>query len=187
MRSWIRPIFHQENTDGVCLRLYQSVKLLLAVSIFFSYAIQFYAVAEIVTARLQTRYRSDQTIGFIATEYGIKLVLILGTCECPVRQRAEADLLDYCTFELFCLFSVAMAQLIPHLALIISLVGSVALSILGLLIPALIETLTLGPSGWGRHRWTLWKNCLLGIYAIFILLSGVYASVRDIVAAREKL
>lgn len=74
----------------------------------------------------------------------------------------------------------AVGVAVPNLDPIISLVGAVFFSVLGLLVPAVIETVYCYPN-LGTFKWILVKNVILSIFAIFALVAGSIASVGDII------
>lgn len=74
-----------------------------------------------------------------------------------------------------------LAIAVPNLGPIISLVGAICFSILGLLLPSIIDTVTRWEDGFGRFNWILYKNCIISVLAILALLSGSYASILEII------
>lgn len=80
--------------------------------------------------------------------------------------------------------SVGLAAAVPSLGPVISLVGAVFVSTLGLLVPAVIDTVVRWetPGGLGRWRWRLYVNTLIGAVALGALLTGSYSSVLEILA-----
>jgi proton-coupled amino acid transporter len=71
---------------------------------------------------------------------------------------------------LVCYFiPVAVAIAMPNLGPILSLVGAVCFSTLGLFCPAVIETVTHWEHGRG---WRLWKNIFVGVSALLAVLTG---------------
>ncbi|XP_067008887.2 proton-coupled amino acid transporter-like protein CG1139 [Anabrus simplex] len=131
--------------------LCQVVKILIAAAVLFTYALQMYVPNKIVWEGLEC-YVKKGWQNTAQNTYRIGVVII-ATC---------------------------VAAAVPELDAIISLVGAVFLSTLGLLCPAVIETVTfwdeLGPG-----RWKLWKNVIVVVLALVVLVSGAYSSIARIV------
>ncbi|XP_047543441.1 proton-coupled amino acid transporter-like protein CG1139 [Vanessa atalanta] len=136
----------------------QSVKLMIAVAIFFTYSLQFYVPMEIIWKNVRHFFGAKKNIA----EYSIRIFVVL---------------LTLCT-----------AIAIPNLGPFISLVGALCLSFLGLIFPAVIETVTFWdrPNGLGRYNWVLWKNMFLVSFGILGFLTGSYVSILDIFSGEEK-
>jgi proton-coupled amino acid transporter len=73
---------------------------------------------------------------------------------------------------------VVVAIAVPNLGPIISLVGAVCFSTLGLFCPAIIETVTYWENNLG---WRLWKNIIIILFSIIALVTGSYASILEII------
>ncbi|KAJ3662455.1 hypothetical protein Zmor_006803 [Zophobas morio] len=90
----------------------QSVKLMIAVAVFFTYALQFYVPMEIIWKSLKSLFVKRPNL----SEYSIRISLVILT--------------------------VIIAILVPDLEGFISLVGALCLSMLGLIFPAIIDLIT---------------------------------------------
>ena len=78
------------------------------------------------------------------------------------------------------LLTFGLAATVPWLDLFVSLVGSIKMSTLSLMAPALIDT----ASNWGdlgRGRWRLWKNGLIFLFGLAGMVLGAYVSTVNIV------
>nr|CAD7415020.1 unnamed protein product [Timema poppensis] len=138
--------------------LAQSVKIMFAVAIFITYALQCYVPVEIVwntylKERMAKRSETMQTL----VEYLMRTAMVLGT------------------------FLLAVA--IPRLELFISLFGALCLSALGIAFPALIELCLFWPDKFGRCRWILFKDILIILCGIFGLVIGTYTSLLGIITS----
>ncbi|XP_037297285.1 proton-coupled amino acid transporter-like protein pathetic isoform X1 [Manduca sexta] len=135
--------------------LAQTAKLLVACVMLLSFALIFYVPVDIVWKRVHEKIPAR------GQRWGLAGIRLVGT-----------------------LFTVGLACAIPKLELFMELVGAVCLSVLGLLLPSLTETVW----RWGRDigpcHWVVWKNAILGVFSIVAMISGVaYA----IIAMIEKL
>lgn len=70
---------------------------------------------------------------------------------------------------------------VPDLQLLIGLVGAIFFSTLGLLIPVAVQTVHKWERGLGKFRYILWKNILLLVFYVIVLVSGCYASISEII------
>lgn len=131
----------------------QSVKVMIAIAIFFTYALQFYVPMEIIWKAVKNNFGAKKNMA----EYGIRTSLVVLT--------------------------VILAIIIPNLGGFISLVGAVCLSMLGLIFPAVIELVTYYENpGLGRYNWRLWKNMFLIVFGIIGFVTGTYVSIEEIIA-----
>ncbi|XP_012551797.1 proton-coupled amino acid transporter-like protein pathetic isoform X2 [Bombyx mori] len=134
-------------------KLGQCVKLMIATAIFFTYSLQFYVPMEIIWNNVRHWFGAKKNLA----EYSIRIALIVMT--------------------------VCIAIAIPDLGPFISLVGAVCLSFLGLIFPAIMETVTFWdrPNGLGRFNWVLWKNVFMISFGILGFLTGSYVSIVEII------
>uniref|UniRef100_A0A7E4W1L4 Aa_trans domain-containing protein n=1 Tax=Panagrellus redivivus TaxID=6233 RepID=A0A7E4W1L4_PANRE len=130
---------------------YQAIKVMLVGCILVSYPLQFYVPMERIEKWISRKIAEEKQNVVV---YTIRYAMVIFTC--------------------------LLAELIPHLALFISLVGAFAGTALALLFPPVIELLCyysqkrLTPTVWLRNL-TLMGFGLLGF------TTGTYASVRQII------
>lgn len=130
-----------------------AAKILVAVAVFFTYCLQMYAPMDIIWTRIKIRIRKD---------YHNISQIVLRTLGVTL--------------------TVILAIAVPDLELLIGLVGAIFFSTLGLLIPVVVETVHKWERGLGKCSHILWKNALLLLFYIIVLVSGCYAAVSEIVA-----
>jgi solute carrier family 36 (proton-coupled amino acid transporter) len=77
---------------------------------------------------------------------------------------------------------VGIAMGIPNLPALMGLIGAVCLSTVGLMFPAIVETIVywddLGPL-----RWKLWKNVFIFVFGLLGFTTGLYTSILDLIAS----
>lgn len=134
--------------------LAQSVKLIFAIAIFITYALQCYVPVEIVWNQYLKKHLEDSK-NKLLVEYVLRTVIVIIT------------------------FLLAVA--IPRLELFISLFGALCLSALGIAFPAIIEMCVKWPDNLGKYNYILWKDIILIIMGILGLVVGTYTSIYDIV------
>lgn len=82
--------------------------------------------------------------------------------------------------------TVAVAIAVPNLGPLIGLIGAVCLSTLGMIFPAVIETVTYWERpGMGAYNWRLWKNAFLIIFGCLGFFTGSYVSILEIIEAHH--
>lgn len=70
----------------------------------------------------------------------------------------------------------------PNLGPFLSLIGALGLSIVGLIFPAIMETLVYWNSpGLGRYNWRLYKNILIGLFGTIGLVTGTMTSIQEFI------
>lgn len=126
-------------------------QVLIALAILFTFGLQFFVPMDILWRKIQHRFAKDS---HNRTQVILRtaIIIIMG----------------------------AVAVAVPNLDPIISLVGAVFFSVLGILVPAIIETVYYWPD-LGTAKWILIKNVILGLFAIFALVTGSIVSVQDII------
>uniref|UniRef100_A0A2H1VHK2 SFRICE_025371 n=1 Tax=Spodoptera frugiperda TaxID=7108 RepID=A0A2H1VHK2_SPOFR len=132
-------------------RTAQVAKGLMAFVIFLSFALQFYVPMEMITRKRKGKESKYENL----VQVVIRTVMVT--------------------------ISVAIAAAFPNLELVISFVGAVFFSTLGLLIPAVVDTVYRWENRLGRFNYILWKNTLIGIVSIIALFSGAYVSIQGMI------
>ncbi|XP_076752801.1 proton-coupled amino acid transporter-like protein pathetic [Xylocopa sonorina] len=130
----------------------QLVKMLIALAVLFTYGLQYFVPMDIMWTALKDKCSHK----------------FQGLCQTLMRM------------VMVCL-TVTVALLVPELEPFISLVGSVFFSILGVTIPAIVETISCWNGHLGKYKWRLWKNSFLVIFSLLALAFGAWISVVDII------
>ncbi|KAG6458122.1 hypothetical protein O3G_MSEX010685 [Manduca sexta] len=130
--------------------LSQSAKILMALAILFTYSLQFYVPMEMIWRQLHNK---------ISVRYH-------NISQISIRTAAVVG-------------SVAIAAAFPDLELFINLSGAIFLSSLGLLTPAVIDTIHKWDRGLGRFNWILWKNIFIALISLTALFSGSFTSIKS--------
>ncbi|KAJ1529725.1 hypothetical protein ONE63_006478 [Megalurothrips usitatus] len=129
----------------------QAVKCLIGIAILFTVPVQYFVCAEILWSYLEPYVAEARRP---LAESGMRALLIL-VCMC-----------------------VAVA--VPNLELVISLIGAIFFSALGIFTPAVIETVVDWETSDRATRFGLaGKNGALVVISVFTAVSGVYASLYD--------
>ncbi|XP_049307839.1 proton-coupled amino acid transporter-like protein CG1139 isoform X4 [Bactrocera dorsalis] len=150
--------FGSEVRGSITLNLVQgtpladTAKLLIAVASLFTYGLIFYVSIDTLWKNISHKInKKNHNIAQILIRTGIILI------------------------------SGVVATVIPNLEPFISLVGAIFLSLLGLLVPSVCETVYLWPDRLGFWKWRLYKNLLLGTFALCALVAGSVASINEII------
>ncbi|XP_061706779.1 proton-coupled amino acid transporter-like protein pathetic [Cydia pomonella] len=135
--------------------LAQSAKILVACVMLLTFALIFYVPFDVVWRRVEPKVPARAHRWAIA---GIRLV---GT-----------------------ILIVGLASAVPRLELFMELVGAICLSFLGLMLPAISETVWRWGKDLGCCYWVVTKNTIIVLLAAVAMVSGVAASIASIL---EKL
>lgn len=130
----------------------QTVKILIAVAVLFTYGLQYFVPMEIMWASIKDKCSHKYQV----------------LCETLLR-------------AFMVLFTVVVALLVPKLEPFISLVGAIFFSVLGISIPAVVETISCWEGHLGAYKWRLWKNSVLLVFSLFALVFGAWISIVDII------
>lgn len=127
-------------------------QVLIGLAILFTFGLQFFVPMDILLRKIEHKMTRSRNISEILLRTGIMIVM----------------------------GGIAIA--IPDLEPFISLVGAVFFGSLGLLVPAIIETVfAQSNGGFGKYNWLLWKNVVLVVFSLIAIFAGAFVSIRDIV------
>lgn len=132
--------------------LAQVAKILVACVMILSYALIFYVPVDVIWRRIKDKIPAR------SHRWGLSGLRLAGT-----------------------LFTVGLACAIPRLELFMELVGAVCLSIMGLSLPAIVETVWRWGKDLGPYKWILWKNCIIVLFSLIALVSGVTFSIKTMI------
>uniref|UniRef100_A0A6M2DZE5 Putative amino acid transporter n=1 Tax=Xenopsylla cheopis TaxID=163159 RepID=A0A6M2DZE5_XENCH len=132
--------------------LAQTVKILIGLSILFTFGLQFYVPTSLLWGKIGDKVpKHRQNLVQIA----MRIVII------------------------FLMLGLALA--VPDLEPFIGLVGAVFFSILGLTVPSVVETVHRWNGRLGKLNWIFWKNLVLFIFSMFALITGSITSIEKII------
>lgn len=135
--------------------LYLSVKLMFPLSMFVSFVLQMYIPLSLLSPTLESKFSTDR--GKKIANALLRIFLVLVTW--------------------------GLAMVIPHLDLLISLIGAVSSSALALIFPPIIEMVVFWPDGLGKYKWKLVKDILIILFGFVGFLVGTTVSIMAIVDA----
>lgn len=130
----------------------QIVKVLIALAVYCTFGLQFYVCLDIAWNGIKDRFTKRPTM----VNYVLRTVLVTA--------------------------AVVLAVAVPTIAPFIGLIGAFCFSILGLLIPVFIETVTYWKEGFGKYNWVAWKNVVVSIFGVLALIFGSQSAINDIIA-----
>ena len=78
-------------------------------------------------------------------------------------------------------FAVVLAAVVPHLDLMIALLGAFASSALALVFPPLFHVISLWPDQLGRCKWVLVKDSCIMLVGLLAFVTGSAATLVEIV------
>ncbi|XP_036150354.1 proton-coupled amino acid transporter-like protein pathetic isoform X2 [Monomorium pharaonis] len=149
---------YQDATEGsITLNLpteeiaAQVVKILIALAVFCTFGLQFYVCLDIGWNSIKQHFEKKPLLA----NYIMRTVLVTG--------------------------AVLLAVAVPTIEPFISLIGAFCFSILGLLIPVFIETVTYWDVGFGPGNWVALKNVIICVIGVMALVFGSRSAIMDIV------
>lgn len=132
--------------------LAQTAKLLVACVMLLSFTLVYYVPVDVVWRRVQDRIPAR------GHRWALAGIRFFGT-----------------------LLLVGIASAVPRLELFMELVGAICLSIMGLLLPAVVETVFRWNKDITIYSFVVWKNVVIGVFALVAMFSGVTSAIMAIV------
>lgn len=130
----------------------QVVKILIGLAVYCTFGLQFYVCLEIGWDSIKDRFVKRPVL----VNYVMRTVLVTA--------------------------ATLLAVAVPTISPFIGLIGAFCFSILGLLIPVLIETVTYWDRGFGKMNWVIWKNVVITFFGIIALVFGSKSAIEEIIA-----
>ncbi|XP_031828390.1 solute carrier family 36 member pathetic [Nomia melanderi] len=149
---------YQDKTfDSITLNLptveipAQIVKILIALAVYCTFGLQFYVCLDIAWNGIKEKFQKKPVLA----NYVLRTVMVVG--------------------------AVLLAVIVPTIGPFIGLIGAFCFSILGLLIPVFIETVTYWDVGFGPCHWVALKNIVICIIGFMALVFGSRSALIQIV------
>ncbi|KAL1443053.1 hypothetical protein MTO96_000940 [Rhipicephalus appendiculatus] len=141
--------------------LNEVIRLIFAISIFLSYALQMYVPVQIIWPSVVKRFSLDDG------KYSPRVVMIF----------------EFLMRTALVTMTFVLAVAVPRLDLFIPLVGALASSSLALILPPLLELFTLWESDHGKLMWSwLWaKNIFISVLGVLGFVTGTFVAITEIV------
>ncbi|KAL4714446.1 hypothetical protein ACJJTC_017741 [Scirpophaga incertulas] len=126
-------------------------KCFIVVAIFFTYTLQFYVPMEIV-------WRNTK-------EY---------------ISKNNENIAQIVMRAVFACLTVVAAATLPRLEQVIGLEGAFFYAFLGLIVPSILHLIFCWERDLGKYKWILIKDSVLIVFGVFVLVTGVTQSIREI-------
>lgn len=131
--------------------LAQAVKILIGLAVFFTFGLQFYVCLDIGWNGIKHRCRKHPTL----FNYIMRTVMVI-VC-------------------------VMLAVAVPTITPFVGLIGAFCFSILGLIVPVLIEVITFWDKGFGKYNWKIVKDIIVILAGLIALIFGSKMAIQDII------
>ncbi|XP_059610616.1 proton-coupled amino acid transporter-like protein CG1139 [Phlebotomus argentipes] len=136
--------------------LANSIAIMYSISIFISHPLQAYVAIQTLWDDYFKQHFRENSTKFKVAEYVLRISFVILT--------------------------VLLAIAVPKLALIISFIGAVVLSMLSFVFPAVMDICIMHAEHGSRSNWPLWRNILVIIFGFTGMTTGFYVTIRDIVS-----
>ncbi|XP_072931013.1 proton-coupled amino acid transporter-like protein pathetic isoform X2 [Epargyreus clarus] len=140
----------QEGDSEIHKILGEIVQISIAIAVYCTFGLQFFVCVEIVWNWMKDKFTK------------------------------RPDLADYVMRTILTTVCVMLAVAVPNIAPFMSVIGAFCFSILGLIVPAIIEVITYWDIGFGPCQYLIWKNILVTIFGVFALVFGTKDAILSI-------
>ncbi|KAK9709779.1 Transmembrane amino acid transporter protein [Popillia japonica] len=129
----------------------QAVKILIGLAVFFTFGLQFYVCLDIAWNGVKHRYVKNATFA----NYVLRTVMVI--------------------------ICVMLAVALPMITPFVGLIGAFCFSLLGLIMPILIEIVTFWDKGFGKYNWKIFKDIIIIFAGIIALVFGSKMAIEEII------
>lgn len=135
----------------LCFSKSQAVKILIGLAVFFTFGLQFYVCLDIAWNGVKHRYVKNATFA----NYVLRTVMVI--------------------------ICVMLAVALPMITPFVGLIGAFCFSLLGLIMPILIEIVTFWDKGFGKYNWKIFKDIIIIFAGIIALVFGSKMAIEEII------
>ena len=149
--------YQDKTTDSIPLNLPQGeipaqvALILISLAVYCTFGLQFYVCLDIAWNGIKDRFQKKPMLA----NYILRTVMVTG--------------------------AVLLAVAVPTIGPFMGLIGAFCFSILGLLIPVFVETVTYWDVGFGPGNWVALKNVVICVIGLLALVFGSRKAVTEIV------
>ena len=87
---------------------------------------------------------------------------------------------NYVTRTVLVILAISVAIAVPKIEPLISLISAFCFSVLGLLMPVLIETIVFWEGNFGLCDWKTYKNIIIAFFSLICFIFGTQIALDDI-------
>ncbi|KAG1676409.1 Proton-coupled amino acid transporter 4 [Nymphon striatum] len=122
----------------------------------------------------------------IAVQYYVCHEIVWGYLRHKIKNRRVKRVVEYLLRAFLITLTFVAAEVIPHLNVVISLVGAVGSSTLAIIFPPILESLLLWPDKLGKYKWILVKNMAIVTLGFITFFVGTFSTIRDAILASDQ-
>lgn len=148
-----------------------------------TYPLQMFVAVQIMWSPIEEKFGPLKYP--IYSQLFFRALLVLATCKYLITNQSTNGhaTQGMCSFWFYFIISDSLAEVVPALNAFISLIGALCSSGLALIFPPLIELVSAWGTAEGPGKFTLGKNCIILVVALFGLVTGTIESMQKLVEA----